>query len=126
MINRNVLQCDGCGARIVTRTAIGHGDRQEHSFACPECSVEISFALELDQKNISFRYLAPTNAHWVRSERGARYTLTFDAERMVPTDLPERMTPFLATIWNIKDLKLYRHDESRRTLFRTVVAPVVD
>jgi hypothetical protein len=121
MINRNLLQCDGCGVRIVTRTAIGHGDRQEHSFPCPECGVDISFVLELDQKNISFRYREPTNAHWVESEdeRDVRHILSFDAERMVPRNLPDRITPFLATFWNIIDPEIYQREEGLRTAFRT-------
>ena len=34
MIRRKPLQCNACGTRVVTRTSIGHGESQIHSFPC--------------------------------------------------------------------------------------------
>lgn len=126
MINRNPLVCTACGVKVITRTAIGHGERQEHVFPCPGCGVEISFVLEIDQKKVNFRYRKPKNGRWVRSEKGAAYVLLFDAESMVPHNLPDFISPFIATVGNLIDPRAYMRDESMRRHFRESQWPVIE
>jgi hypothetical protein len=81
MINRKTLECDACTTRIITRTAIGLGNRQVIAFPCPSCGVGIIFGMTIDQEAPAFEYEAkPDNAHWVDSEDGARFEATFDMD----------------------------------------------
>jgi hypothetical protein len=36
---------------------------------------------------------------------------------MIPADLEDPWSPFILTVWNFKDLDVYRHDETLRNLF---------
>jgi predicted RNA-binding Zn-ribbon protein involved in translation (DUF1610 family) len=116
MINRNPLQCLSCDAKIVTRTQIGHKDVQSHSFSCPRCGVEISFTLDLDQKNAGLKYREPNNAKWVDSEGGAIAALMFSDEIPVPSS-GEGFSPFIATAHNFKDREEYGRKEGLRQRF---------
>src|SRR4051812_46478897 len=71
MIVRQVAECVSCESRIVTRTQIGHKDRQEHSFPCPTCGVSISFAFDLNQEKGQWKSRDPKNAKWVDSDHDA-------------------------------------------------------
>ena len=86
MINRRTLECDACGTRTITRTAIGYGKEQTLAFPCPGCGVGIVFRMTLDQENVSFQYEdKPDNAHWFDDkEEGAKFEATFDVELLVP------------------------------------------
>jgi hypothetical protein len=117
MIDRNVAECISCESRIITRTQIGHKDRQEHSFPCPTCGVTISFAIDLDQDKGKLKYRDPKNAKWVNSEEGAVKVLTFSDEIPLPVDMPDLISPHIATWFRYEDHDTYRHDESLRQLF---------
>src|SRR5215472_2791953 len=117
MIDRNVAECVSCESKIVTRTQIGHKDRQEHSFPCPTCGVTISFTIDLDQDKGELKYRDPKNAKWVDSEEGAVKVLTFSDEIPVPVDMPDMFSPHIATWFRYEDHDTYRHDESLRQLF---------
>lgn len=117
MIVRRVAQCVSCGSKIVTRTQIGHKDRQEHSFPCPVCGVSISYALDLDQSKGNWKCCEPKNAKWVGSEEGAIKTVTLSDEIPVPTGIPDLISPFIATWGRYEDYDLYRKDETLRQLF---------
>lgn len=125
MINRRALVCASCSAKTVTRTAIGHGDRQEHEFACPGCGVTISFVLHIDQEAIDFSYSEPQNAKWCDSVDGAKATLSFDAERVVPSDLPPFISPYIATFHKLSDPGQYAADEVLRQQWRDLFWPRV-
>lgn len=114
---RNPLACIACGVIIVTRTAVGFRDSQTYTFNCPKCGIAISYVFRTDQKNISFSYDEPANAKWVDSEEGAVATLSFDAHTPVPTDLPDGITPFIATVHNIENLKAYTDEERKRVMW---------
>jgi len=116
MVVRNPLQCVGCESVIITRTQIGHKDKQEHSFPCPRCGVTISYIVDLDQQHGKWKFRPPTNARGANSEVGAIATLAFSDEIPVPIEMGRMFSPFLATIWNIRDLDSYRHDETLRQL----------
>ena len=70
--------------------------------------------LEVDQANVRFHFSDPTNARWTESEDGAIKTLSFNAEFPVPNDLPDHISPFIATVHNITNLKAYQHEENLR------------
>jgi DNA-directed RNA polymerase subunit RPC12/RpoP len=125
MINRRALVCISCGTKVITRTAIGHGDKQEHKFSCPKCGVEISYTLFIDQKNVDFSYSEPNNGKWVEDEEEASQVLSFDAESPVPADLPDWISPFTATIFYLKDIKAYSRDEMLRRVWLKKHWPVI-
>ena len=52
MIHRKALRCESCDSITLTRTAIGHRQRQTHRFPCPGCRIEIVYAVLIDQHNI--------------------------------------------------------------------------
>jgi hypothetical protein len=79
--------------------------------------VTITYAIDLDQENAKWSFNEPTNAKWVKSEKGAIKTLTFSDEVPVPVDMGQMFSPFLATWWNIQDQDAYRKDEGLRQLF---------
>ncbi len=117
MVVRNTLRCSSCGSKIITRTQIGHRDRQDHSFLCPKCGISISYTLDLDQKKASWSFRDPKNAKWVKSEKGAITTLAFSDEIPVPENL-EVFSPFIATFHNFGDrFEEYRKDEGLRVAF---------
>jgi len=133
MIDRNFLVCDSCNTRIVTRTAIGHGDRQVLAFPCPECGVGITFGMTMDQKKISFSYDAkPENAHWVKSEKGSKAVVTFDTEYLVPRELLIQPysepffqpSPFIMMSGHFGDLLEFKGHEALRRRWLTEVRPI--
>ncbi len=126
MINRNYLVCDSCATKVMVRTAIGHGYKQEHSFDCPGCGVEIRYILDIDQENVSLSYREPHNAHWTSDDTGVVKVLTFDAELAVPRNLPPFISPFIATAFNISDLDKYRTEETFRWQWRENFWPITE
>ena len=117
MVLRGPLRCISCKSIVITRTQIGHSERQEHSFPCPKCGVTITYSIDIDQKRGKTKFRKPVNAQWSKSERGAVATLTFSDEIPVPVDMGGMFSPFLATFWNIEDPDKYRHDETLRQMF---------
>ncbi len=125
MINRRPLICRGCRSKIVTRTQIGLGDRQDHSFACPECSVVISFTLDLDQERVTFSYRPARNADWAEDEEGAIGAVSLSQEIPVPSEgdrglissMEFGLSPYLATSWNVENWDKYRDSEDLRRGF---------
>jgi hypothetical protein len=78
--------------------------------------VEISFTLDLDQKNARLKYREPKNAKWVDSEDGAIAALMFSDEIPVPSS-GEGFSPFMSTVHNFKDFEEYRRKERSRQRF---------
>lgn len=126
MVIRSAIQCSSCDSKFITRTQVGHKDRQEHSFACPKCGVQISYILDLDQKSAKTSFREPRNAKWSDSEDGALETLTFSDEVLVPVDLGGMFSPFIATFGNYEDFDKYRQDEGLRQLFVNRSFPYAD
>jgi len=62
MTVRRVFECIELKERVLTRTALGHADYQEFAVACPKCSIEIRFGMNLDQENAGVRYKLLKNA----------------------------------------------------------------
>src|SRR5262249_15266542 len=117
MVNRNTLECQACSTRIITRTAIGHGDSQVHSFPCPNCGVGITYRIILDQKNVSIEYdQKPENARWLDSEEGAEHQVTFDTELLLPRDALSTpfLTPFIAASPLFRDMRTFQRQEAVR------------
>ena len=98
-IIRNYLECSSCNSKIVVRVAPSPiSTTQTHKFPCPGCSVEISFSLVQTKKNnlpkASFK--KPINAKWIKGEHGAIKTLTFDPDRVAPSDMTKAFSPWMA------------------------------
>lgn len=103
-IIRNYLQCSSCDSKIVVRVAPSPTSiTQTHKFPCPGCSVEISFSLVQTKKNnipqASFKKLV--NATWIKDENGAIKTLTFDPDRVAPSDMTKAFSPWMAEVFKI-------------------------
>ena len=116
MVVRNPIVCVSCSSKIITRTQIGHKDRQKHSFPCPTCGVVITYILDLDQKKASFKFREPENGKWADNEDGAVKTLTFSDEIVLPASMPDFISPHIAT-WGRYDWEKYGEDEGLRQLF---------
>jgi hypothetical protein len=135
MINRRTLECDACGTRTITRTAIGHGDKQTLAFPCPGCGVGIVFRMNLDQKVPSFEYEdKPDNAHWFPGkEEGAKFEATFDVDLLVPREdvvyehVPGgyRFSPFMQASQRFASWDAWAQDEGTRKLWLTERRPIV-
>lgn len=126
MINRRALVCISCGTKVITRTAIGHGDKQEHKFSCPKCGVEIRYTLFIDHRNVEFSYSEPKNGKWVEDLEGASQVLSFDAETPVPINLQDWISPFTSTIHYFKDREAYSRDETLRRAWLKKHLPVIE
>jgi hypothetical protein len=126
LVVRNVLECVSCQTKVITRTQVGHRDKQEHSFPCPKCGVKITYILDLDQARAKWSFRTPTNAEWVKSEDGAITTLAFSDEIPVPSEMGGMFSPFLAAFWKIADLDAFRHDEGLRQLFIKTHFPLAE
>jgi hypothetical protein len=125
MINRRSLRCISCGQRTITRTGIGHADIQKHKFACPGCGVEIGFVLNLDQTAVTFEYEKPINAEWNEDEDPGDPQVLFYPELMVPKQLPNGLSPFIATFGCHKDIGQYQQVEAARRLFKEKLWPTL-
>jgi DNA-directed RNA polymerase subunit RPC12/RpoP len=102
MINRMRLSCVACGRKVITRTGIGHSTVQKHKFACPTCGIEIGFILDLDQEKAGLSYREPTNAVWAEDpEEEDDHKILFYPELMVPHNLGDLLSPFLATAYHL-------------------------
>jgi predicted RNA-binding Zn-ribbon protein involved in translation (DUF1610 family) len=126
MISRQPLKCDACGTRIVTRTAIGHGDSQVHSFPCPDCGVGISYRVILDQASGGISYdPEPEHASWVESEHGAGHEVTFDSELLLPeyAVTTPYVSPFIAATPLLKDIAIFQQQEAVRLSWRKNIWP---
>jgi predicted RNA-binding Zn-ribbon protein involved in translation (DUF1610 family) len=116
MTVRKPVVCISCDSKIITRTQIGHKDVQKHSFSCPTCGVVITYILDLDQAKASLKFREPENGKWADDEDGAVKTLTFSDEIVLPTSMPDFISPHIATFGRY-DWKKYREDEGLRRLF---------
>ena len=125
MTNRRPLICRGCQSKIVTRTQIGLGDRQDHSFVCAKCGVVISFTIDLDQERVAFSYRQPRNADWTEDEGGAIGAVSLSQEIPVPNEGDNglvsstefRPSPYIATSWNVESREEHRASEEQRSGF---------
>jgi len=103
-IIRNYLQCSSCDSKIVVRVAPSPISKtQTHKFPCPGCNVEISFSLvQVIKKNLpKASFKKPTNAKWIKDENGAVKTLTFDPDRVAPSDMTKAFSPWMAEFFKI-------------------------
>jgi hypothetical protein len=127
MVIRRAIQCISCESKFITRTQVGHKERQDHSFPCPVCGVMISYALDLDQVKGDFKFRDhPKNARWSDTEDGARETLTFSDEILVPIDMGGMFSPHISTFGNYEDFEKYRKDEGLRQLFVARIFPYLE
>jgi hypothetical protein len=126
MVIRSAIQCNSCESKFITRTQVGHKERQEHAFPCPTCGVQLSFILDLDQKNAGFKFRDPKNAKWVKDEDGALDTLTFSDEILVPVELGGMFSPFISNFGKHDDFEKYRKDESLRQIFLARDLPLAE
>lgn len=116
MINRRPIQCKACGAKIVTRTAIGHGRQQAHAFLCPTCGNCIEYTLSINHEAVTFEYGAdPINGTWAGDESGAVAAIAFDVEPLLPGRGPAltdpasmAVSPFIQMAGIMRDVAAYR------------------
>ena len=116
MTVRSPVVCISCDSKIVTRTQVGHKRMQKHSFPCPTCGVVITYILDLDPENVSYKFRDPENGKWADNDEGAIKTLTFSDEIVVPASMPDFISPHIATFGRY-DWKRYREDERLRQFF---------
>lgn len=127
MTNRVTLECDSCGTRIITRTQIGWGDSQIHSFPCPVCDIGITYKVILDQKKITVKYdPKPENAHWVESEIGANYVVNFNAELLIPKYAITHpfLSSFISVCHHFKNWPTFQRQELARLNWRKNIWPI--
>jgi hypothetical protein len=110
---------------VITRTGIGHATVQKHKFACPTCEVEIGFILDLGQETPSIAYREPTNAVWDDGEDAGDQEMLFYPEVMIPRTLESRISPFIATVGNFRDIENYQKEEATRRHFKNKFWPVI-
>lgn len=110
---------------MITRTAPGHSTLQQHKFPCPGCGVEIRFSLRKKKKPGEFTFGRPVNAKWVKSEKGAIATITFDPERVSPKDLGGSFSPFLDEVFKLprEAHQAYAREEGMRRAWRDAQWP---
>jgi hypothetical protein len=125
MINSKTLRCVSCGTRVTTRTGIGHAAVQKHKFPCPTCKIEIGFVLNVDQEAINLAYEAPTNANWDDGDEDSEQTILFYPEVMIPAALKPPMSPFVATVWNLKDAAEFQREEAIRRVSKDKLWPAL-
>src|SRR5688572_23329448 len=83
----------------------------------PDCGVVVTFILDLDQKNVGYKFRdPPDNAKWAEDEDGAVKVLAFSDEIVVPASMPDFISPFIA-ISGRYDSDKYRKDETSRQRF---------
>jgi hypothetical protein len=114
MTNRATIAFDSCGTKIITRTQIGWGDSQIHSFPCPVCGVGITYKVILDQKKVTVNYdPKPENAHWVDSEAGAEHVVNFNAELLIPKHAITHplLSSFISVVHNFEDWETFQRQE---------------
>ncbi|MGP8051017.1 MAG: hypothetical protein ACLPYB_10440 [Desulfobaccales bacterium] len=127
MTNRVTLECDSCGTRIITRTQIGWGDSQIHSFPCPVCGIGITYKVILDQKKITVKYdPKPENAHWVDSEIGANHVVNFNAELLIPEYAITHpfLSSFISVCHHFKNWPHFQRQELARLNWRKNIWPI--
>jgi len=127
MTNRETLECDSCGTKIITRTQIGWGDSQIHSFPCPVCGIGITYRVILDQKQITIKYdPKPENAHWVGSESGAMNVVNFNAELLIPkyAITHPHLSTFISVAYHFKDFRTFQRQEITRLNWRKNIWPI--
>lgn len=119
-IIRAPLKCLSCGSTIITRTAPGFSPAQEHKFPCPGCGVEIQFSLSKSKKKVNYSFGRPVNAKWVKSEEGAIETVTFDPERVAPSNIAALFSPFLSEFHRMSmgAHRAYAQEEGMRRAWR--------
>lgn len=125
MINRKTLRCVSCGTIVTTRTGIGHATVQKHKFPCPTCKVEIGFVLNVDQKAPNLHYEEPTNAAWDDSAEDGEHMVLFYPEVMIPADLKPPISPFVVTVWNLKNTEEYQKEEAIRRISKDKLWPAL-
>ena len=126
MTNRNALECKECGARTITRTAIGHGDYQEFAFPCPGCGIEIRFGMNLYPSEARWEYVKIVNATWVGSEDGIKNQIKLDGESLIPVHDKDVLMPFLKTVFLPKDRETFRRHQSLRFMATTSIWPMIE
>ncbi|MFO0710808.1 MAG: hypothetical protein U0353_13260 [Sandaracinus sp.] len=113
----------------MTRTALGRGVQQRHSFACPTCGVGITYVMNLDQEKVDFSYEDDvTNGRWLVAEDGSTHEAVFDPEVLglrpnisrIEHPLnsdggpPMRMSPFMETALRFRDYERFRVEQTKR------------
>ena len=127
MTNRGTLECDSCGTKIITRTQIGWGDSQIHSFPCPVCGIGITYKVILDQKKITVNYdPKPENAHWVGSEAGAKHVVNFNAELLIPNYAitHSHLSSFISVFHKFKDWGTFQRQEIVKLNWQKNIWPI--
>lgn len=121
MTNRECLRCTTCGEEMTVRTAIGHGDYQEFALPCPKCGIEIRYGMTLDQEKVGIEYTKIVNAEWLGELKSCEHVFTHDGETLVPNELPDHVTAFIATSLLPKDVELFhKHRQVRIHLCRKI------
>lgn len=123
MIQRNCLACTSCGTTITTRFGVGHGTKQVHAFACPECGIPITCVMHLDHDVPGFdcaTFDPPVNAEWVDPETEASHFVTFHPEILAPREAfkMDGMSPFVAAAFYFHDYRDFQIHEMMRTRVR--------
>jgi hypothetical protein len=152
MIMRRAMRCLTCGHKMVTRTAVGHGDYQELSFPCGECGIEIRYGMKLLLEKRLGRIFAMGKKRgkgWIQKEmrrvaklRNIEYVnfvnakpceetadiadvVTVDRDRLNPAKEGEHFSPFMATKFLPKDMEKFAMHERIRSAAARIHGPRV-
>lgn len=126
MTVRKPLQCSECGAKVLTRAAIGHGNYQEFAFPCPNCGVEIRFGMNLYQELARWEYATIKNAKWIESETGIINEMKLDGESLIPTNDNDVIMPFVKTVFLSENFEKFREDQSIRFFVVQKIWPTIE
>ena len=126
MTNRYALQCNECGTKTITRTAIGHGNYQEFAFPCPGCGVEIRFGMNLYPDETRWEYVKLSNAKWIDSEVGITNEIKLDGESLIPVRDSDIIMPFLKTVFLAEDVETFMRHQSLRFIATNKIWPIIE
>jgi len=114
MTNVRCLKCLPCNQIVTVKTAIGHADYQEFAFPCPRCGVELRYGMTIDQKTADIRYTKIVNADWLEGLFPVPFVVKNDSETLIYKNLPDQISPFIATSFDPIDPKRFHADRELR------------
>lgn len=109
MVNLKYFQCISCTSVIGCRTQIGHGKEQVYIFPCPNCGVNLGYAIMIDQKNLSLKYDDLDNLEYYTGDGNTPHWLTFSSDFLVEKELANTppQTPFMSNLTLVADRSEY-------------------
>lgn len=105
MTSRLPIECTECGATTTTRSQLGHSSYQEFAYACPRCSTEIRFGMDLFPERAAWEYRFLKNCRRAEAEEPQGHELRFDSENLSSRIPNAIFMPFMETAFFAKDFE---------------------